>query len=136
VDPDLPLVQADPDTIYHALVSLLLNAHRCSPEHAEIQLVADRLDPQENGYVTLSVTDAGGGVSPEDVKKVFNRFYRLDAPHVAGLGDPEMNLPLVKVLVESHGGRLWMDNVPGAGNTFTLLLPIYESSQGESRSGG
>ena len=127
VYPDLPLVQADPDTIYHALVSLLLNAHRCSPEQAEIRLVADRIDPEENGYVTLSVTDVGGGVAPEDVKKVFNRFYRLDAPHVAGLGDPEMNLPLVKVLVEAHGGRMWMDNVPGMGNTFTLLLPIYES---------
>ncbi len=129
VDPDLPVVQADPDTIYHALVSLLLNAHRCSPEHAEIRLVADRIDPEENGYVTLSVQDTGGGVAPEDVKKVFNRFYRLDSPHVAGLGDPEMNFPLVKTLVEAHGGRMWMENVPGAGNTFTLLLPIYESAQ-------
>lgn len=129
VDPDLPLVQADPDTVYHALVSLLLNAHRCSPEQAEIRLVAGRIDPQENGYVTLSVTDAGGGVAPEDVKKVFNRAYRFDAPHVAGLGDPEMNLPLVKVLVEAHGGRMWMESVPGTGNTFTLLLPIVEPSQ-------
>ena len=132
VDPDLPLVQADPDTMYHVLVSLLLNAHRCSPGQAQIRLAANKIDPEVNGYVTLSVTDTGGGVAPEDVKKVFNRFYRSDTPHVAGLGDPEMNLPLVKVLVEAHGGRMWMDSVPGTGNTFTVLLPIYESPQVEA----
>jgi len=132
VDPDLPLVQADPDTMYHVLLSLLLNAHRCSPGQAEICLAANRIDPEENGYVTLSVTDTGGGVAPEDIKKVFNRFYRSDTPRVAGLGDPEMNLPLVKVLVEAHGGRMWMDSVPGTGNTFTVLLPIYELPQVEA----
>jgi signal transduction histidine kinase/CheY-like chemotaxis protein len=125
VEPGLPLVQADPDAIYHVLVNLLLNAHRCSPREAEIQLAANRVAPDENGYLALSVTDAGGGVAPEDVKKVFNRFYRSETRHVAGLGDPEMSLPLVKVLVEAHGGRLWMDSTPGTGSTFSVLLPIY-----------
>lgn len=82
--------------------------------------------------MTLSVTDTGGRVAPEDIKKVFSRLYRSDTPHVAGLGDPEMNLPLVKVLVEAHGGRMWMDSVPGTGSTFTVLLLIYESPQEEA----
>jgi two-component system NtrC family sensor kinase len=125
LEPDLPLVRADPDAMHHVLVSLLLNAHHCSPRDAEIHLAAGRVDPREDGYVTLSVTDAGGGVAPEDVKKVFNRFYRSDTPHVVGLGDPEMSLPLVKALVEAHGGRIWMDSTPGSGSTFSVLLPIY-----------
>jgi signal transduction histidine kinase len=128
VEPDLPPVEADPDTVYHTLVSLLLNAHRCSPPQARIHLTAERIAPEESGYVTLSVTDEGGGVAPEDVKRVFNRFYRLDAPQIAGLGDPEMNLPLVKVLTEAHGGRMWMESTPGRGDTFTLLLPAGKAS--------
>jgi signal transduction histidine kinase len=129
VESDLPLVRADPDAMYHVLVYLLLNAHHCSPGEAEIRLAAGSIDPEGGDYVSLSVTDAGGGVAPKDIKVVFNRFYRSDAPHIAGLGDPEMNLPLVKALVEAHGGRLWMDSVPGASSTFTVLLPIHPSAR-------
>lgn len=75
-------------------------------------------------YASVSVTDRGGGVTPRDSKKVFNRFYRSDNPHVQGLGDPDVSLPIVKVLVETHGGRMWMDSVLGQGTTFTILLPI------------
>ena len=72
------------------------------------------------------MADRGGGILPEDCKKVFNRFYRSDNPDVKGLGDPEMSLPIVKVLVEAHGGRIWMDSVLDEGSTFTALIPVYQ----------
>jgi signal transduction histidine kinase len=129
VEPGLPLVDADPDAMYHVLTNLLQNAHRCSPDRSRIVLRAGRVRHENEMYVSVSVTDSGGGVAPEDFKKVFNRFYRSDSQHVRGLGDPEMSLPIVKVLVEAHGGRVWMDSVAGAGTTFTALLPIHSAER-------
>jgi PAS domain S-box-containing protein len=124
LDPNLPYIEADPDAIYHILTNLLQNAHRCSPRDARIVLRAEKMQDGDDLYVAISVADSGGGIRPDDYRRVFNRFYRLDSPMVEGLGDPGVNLPIVKVLVEANGGRLWLDTQPGAGSTFTLVLPV------------
>jgi signal transduction histidine kinase len=128
IESDLPLVNADPDAMYHVITNLLQNAHRCSPERARIKLQANKVQEGQDTYVAVAITDSGGGVSPEDSKKVFNRFYRSDDPDVPGLGDPDMALPIVKVLIEAHGGRIWMETTRGIGNTFTALLPIHNGA--------
>jgi PAS domain S-box-containing protein len=127
IEPDLPLVDADPNALYHVLAKLLQNAHRCSPDGARIILRAKINQEDQDQFVTFSVTDQGGGIASEDSKKVFNRYYRSDDLEVKGLGDPEMSLPIVKVLVEAHGGRIWMDSTIGSGSTFSALLPVYQS---------
>jgi signal transduction histidine kinase len=112
--------------MYHTLTHLLENAHRCSPHRSHISLQVSQVKHDGRSYASVSVTDQGGGIVPEDYKKVFNRFYRSDDPHVKGLADQDMNLPIVKVLVEAHGGRMWMNSILGQGTTFTALLPMYE----------
>jgi len=129
VEPDLPPVDADPDAMYHILTNLLQNAHRCSPDGTHIVLRASRVRYDGDSYVSVAVTDAGGGLSSEDSKRVFNRYYRSDSAHVSGLGDPDIVLPVVKVLVEAHGGRLWMESESGVGTTFTALFPQRGSEQ-------
>ncbi len=124
LDPNLPYVQADPDAVYHILSNLLQNAHRCSPENAHIVLRAERMRAGDDQYAAVSVADVGGGIAPKDYKRVFNRFYRSDSPIVPGLGDPGVNLPIVKVLVEANGGRMWLDSTPGVGSIFTFVLPV------------
>jgi signal transduction histidine kinase len=124
LEPNLPYVRADPDAMYHVLRNLLQNAHRSSPEGAHIKLASQRVSDGEERYVLVSVTDAGGGIAPQDHQKVFNRFYRSDSTVVPGLGDPEISLPVVKTLVEAHGGRVWLDSTEGEGSTFTVLLPV------------
>lgn len=126
IEPSLPLVDADPDAMYHVLTHLLQNARRCSPAGARIGLHARTVQEGEKVYAAVSVSDSGGGIAPGDHKRVFNRYYRSDSPEVKGLGDPEIALPVVKVLVEAHGGRIWMDSIQGQGSTFTLLLPVHE----------
>jgi signal transduction histidine kinase len=123
IEPDLPPVDADPDAMYHILTNLLENAHRCSPDGAHIVFRASRVQYDGEFYVSVAVTDAGGGLASEDTKRVFNRYYRSDSAHVAGLGDPDIMLPVVKVLVEAHGGRIWMESEHGVGTTFTTLFP-------------
>jgi PAS domain S-box-containing protein len=132
LDPNLPVVQADPDAMFHVLTNLLQNAYRSSPRGSRIVLRAIKMrDPAVDGdalYAAVSVTDRGGGIAPEDHRRVFNRFYRLDNPVVPGLGDPGVNLPIVKVLVEANGGRVWLDSTPGVGSTVTLVLPVRRNA--------
>jgi len=123
VERDLPPVDADPDAMYHILTNLLQNAHHCSPDGAHIIFRASRVQYDGESYVSVAVTDNGGGLASEDIKRVFNRYYRSDSAHVPGLGDPDIMLPVVKVLVEAHGGRIWMESESGVGTTFTALFP-------------
>jgi signal transduction histidine kinase len=123
LDPNLPHIQADPDALYHVLTNLLENAHRSSPAGARVVLHASKMLAADQEYVAISVTDRGGGIQPEDYRRVFNRYHRLDSPIVAGLGDPGVHLPIVKMLVEANGGRVWLDSKRGEGTTFTLILP-------------
>jgi signal transduction histidine kinase len=125
LQPALPPVRADPDAVYHILASLLRNAHYCSPQGAHVRLEARRVLDGENEFVLVAVTDAGEGVSSRDRKRVFSRFYRADNATVPGLGDSGLGLSIVKVLVEAQGGRIWLDSEPGAGSTFTFILPVH-----------
>jgi signal transduction histidine kinase len=71
----------------------------------------------------LAVSDTGPGIGPEDLPRVFDRFFRLDAARTRARGGSGLGLAICKELVEAHGGRIWVDSVPGAGSTFTLTLP-------------
>lgn len=125
IQPNLPIVQADPDALHHVVTSLLENAMHCSPEGAQIKLTAEVLDEGHARSVSVSVTDVGGGVAPENYKKVFNRYYRADSPTIPGLGSPAVGFSIVKVLIEAHGGRVWLNSKLGVGTTFTFILPVY-----------
>ncbi len=125
---NLPTAQADPDAVHHVVTSLLENALHCSPEQARIRLEANQVHEGQAQYISVSVTDAGGGVAPQDYKKVFNRYYRADNPTIPGLGAPGVGFSIVKVLVEAHGGRVWLESEPGVGTTFTFVLPTYRET--------
>jgi histidine kinase len=70
------------------------------------------------------VTDTGGGIAPEDQRRVFQRLYRADNPLIAGLGDTGVGLSIAKSLVEAQGGRIWVESEMGAGSTFSFVLPF------------
>jgi two-component system sensor histidine kinase BaeS len=78
---------------------------------------------EQAGGGGLAVSDTGPGIGPEDLPKVFDRFFRLDAARTRARGGSGLGLAICKELVEAHGGRIWADSVPGAGSTFTLTLP-------------
>jgi signal transduction histidine kinase len=73
--------------------------------------------------VALKVKDTGVGIDEADLPLVFERFYRGDkARHESG--ESGLGLPIVKSLVEAHGGRIAVHSAPGEGTTFTITLPI------------
>jgi heavy metal sensor kinase len=72
----------------------------------------------------LAVADTGPGIAPEHLRRVFDRFYRLDAARSRARGGSGLGLAICRELVEAHGGRIWAESVEGAGSTFSLALPI------------
>jgi signal transduction histidine kinase/FixJ family two-component response regulator len=115
---DLPPVEADPERLERILHNLLGNALKYSPNGAEVSLRAEATGDQ----VTISVVDRGPGVEADDVPYLFDRFYRAkNAIRTEGLG---LGLYISKMLVESHGGRIWVETEPGKGSTFSFTLPV------------
>ena len=72
----------------------------------------------------IQVTDSGGGISAEDLPRVFTRLYRADSVLIQGIGDTGVGLSITKTLTEAQHGRIWVESDPGKGSTFSVLLPI------------
>jgi len=114
---NLPDVLADPDRLDRIVTNLISNALKYSPPGAEVLVKAKRI----NDEVLTSVTDRGIGISPEDLPHIFERFYQPKvSPQRRGLG---LGLYITKMLVEAHGGRIWVESELGKGSSFFFTLP-------------
>ena len=112
-----PYVHVDPAAIEQALANLLDNAVKYSDTIKEIT-VRVRSDRH---LAIVEIADRGVGVAAADRDRIFDRFYRASsALHRPGFG---LGLPIVRELVQAHGGRVDMTSVPGAGSTFRISLP-------------
>lgn len=124
---DLPQAAVEPDCIYQMLANLVQNAVRVTPSGGTIEIRAeigksDRLIEQPP-HLVISVRDHGGGIAPEFLGQVFERFYSEEKQPIPGLGGRGAELSLVKTLVEIFGGRVWAETDPGVGSTFSFVLP-------------
>jgi signal transduction histidine kinase len=119
IEPNLPLVQVEPDRIRQILVNLVTNAHEYSPEKASIEVTARVAD----GGVEIDVTDNGPGIPPAQVEHIFERFVRGDAGLTQRVGGTGLGLAISKSLVDLHGGTIGVDSVVGRGSTFKVVLP-------------
>ncbi len=77
---------------------------------------------QADGVATLSVSDTGGGIAPEHLPHVFERFYKVDTARAAESTGSGLGLSITKAIVERHGGTIHVSSEPGR-TTFTILLP-------------
>jgi len=125
---ELPGVSAAAGKVRQILFNLLSNAIKFSPEQTEIQV---QTRPNEFGdEVVVSVTDHGIGIAREDQERIFDPFVRLPAPvPTEGTG---LGLSLARRLAELHGGRLWVESLPGSGSTFSFSLPVAGFDASES----
>ncbi len=124
VPEDLPAIDVDTDRLTQVLNNLVSNALRYT-EKGEIVLAA-RAD---RGWVILDVRDTGSGISPEDLPRVFDRFYRADPSRQRG--DEEeasgLGLAIAKAIVEAHGGRITAKSTLGEGSTFSIAFPVHQA---------
>jgi len=121
-------VFGDQDLLVTALRNLIDNAIRYSPPNTRVGIgVRSR-----EGLVSISVTDQGEGLSPEEQERVFERFYRVDAARSRQTGGTGLGLSIVKHVASNHGGEVTLWSQPGQGSTFTLRLPEMEGQEGDA----
>lgn len=118
--PELPTVLADPPRMEQVIVNLLHNAIKFTPGGGEIRLSA----LLENDSVVFSVSDNGVGISPEDLPRIFERFYKADRARSGG--GTGLGLAISRHLVEAHSGKIWAESVEGVGSTFYFSLPVAQ----------
>lgn len=110
--------EADRDGIRHALINLVDNAIRHTPEGTRIRVRTFR---SEEGDAVIEVEDDGPGIPRDDQERIFERFHRVETEqhHPAGAG---LGLAITRWLVSMNGGRVEMESVPGEGSTFRIVL--------------
>ena len=116
----LPRVFVDSDRIRQVLHNLIDNALRYTPTGGRINIEAHS---GSSGWVTVRVSDSGSGISPEDLPHIFNHFYKADKSRQRGYGGSGIGLAIVKQLVETHGGKVWVESEVGKGSAFSFSLP-------------
>ncbi|WP_309228900.1 HAMP domain-containing sensor histidine kinase [Microcoleus sp. FACHB-831] len=117
--PQLPLVLADIDRVEQVIVNLLGNAVRYTANGSIIVRVWS-----EANRLWIAVADTGGGIAPEDLPHVFERFFRADKSRSRNSGGTGIGLAISRRLVELQGGKIEVESQLGKGSTFRFYLPL------------
>ena len=115
----LPLVVADRDRVGQVLINLISNALKYSPGGGQVTITATHAGE----HVVVSVTDQGLGISREDQKRLFTKFYRVDTAMTREIGGTGLGLSICKTIIELLGGEIGCKSKPGQGSTFWFSLP-------------
>ena len=117
-------LEGDRSMVKQVMRILCDNAVKYTPEGGVVELGIER----RPGWVTLSVTDNGPGISQEDLPKIFERFYRADAARKSESGGHGLGLSIARIIVKAHGGKLRVRSKIGSGSTFYVDLPERQES--------
>lgn len=116
--------------IEQVIRNLLTNAIKYSPEGTVIYGgVYEHEKEDGSAEIWLCVKDSGIGISEEDQKHIFDRFYRVDKARSRSMGGTGLGLAIVKETVEMYDGRVWVDSAPGKGSTFWVAFPEMEEAE-------
>ncbi len=129
---DFPRLYADAVRLQQVLRNLISNALRSTPAGGQITISAlvetdpDASADDEAPVIKLQVRDTGSGIAPEYHERIFERFYQVPG-NTSARGGQGLGLPVVKMIVELHGGHITVESAPGQGSTFTCILPCLLS---------
>lgn len=121
IEPTSIQVWADSDRIIQTLVNLIGNAIKFSPPHTTITLKVQN----EADYVLFQVKDRGRGIPADKLETIFGRFQQVDASDSRHKGGTGLGLAICKLIVQQHGGKIWVESFVGEGSTFYFTLPKF-----------
>jgi signal transduction histidine kinase len=133
VPPCPVLAHVDPRRIGQVMRNVLENALIHTPPGGRIAATAqsvrrDGLDEPADA-LEISVTDTGGGIAPDDLPHVFDRFYRADRSRSRATGGAGLGLAIANQIVEAHGGHIGVESKVGSGTTFSITLPLVSTNE-------
>jgi two-component system phosphate regulon sensor histidine kinase PhoR len=132
--PESTEVFCDSQAIYQILSNLLDNAIKYTPEGGTITVGSRPFtDPAGIQRVEVFVRDTGAGIPPEDLPRLFERFYRVDKARSRELGGTGLGLAIVKHLVKAHSGEVRVESELGHGSTFLFTLPVDDSPEHQTQ---
>jgi signal transduction histidine kinase len=114
------VVHGNEDQLKQVIYILLDNALKYSDEKVELEI------SQQDKLAIIKITDFGSGISPADLKRVFDRFYRIDKARSRKTGGTGLGLSIAKAIVNNHDGKLSVSSEIEFGTTFTIYLPIVK----------
>jgi signal transduction histidine kinase len=115
-------LSADYNRLERILTNVLSNALKYSDPGTPVWVRA-----RQTGHeVEVAITDQGYGIAPDDLSRLFERFYRAKETRAEGIG---LGLYITKQLVEAHGRRIWVESEVGKGSTFTFTLPVVQEEE-------
>jgi two-component system phosphate regulon sensor histidine kinase PhoR len=117
---DLPTIYADELRVQQVLGNLVNNAIKFTPPGGIVTISARANGPA----VCLDVSDTGEGVPLEEQERLFERFYQSESTARSTAGGYGLGLAIAKLIVQQHGGRIWVQARPGQGSTFSFTIPL------------
>ena len=119
---EIPEIFGDRDKLHQVMTNLINNAIKFTKPEGEINLDCHL---RSDKMVQISVRDTGCGIPQNEIPHIFERFYRGDSVAVESRGSG-LGLAISKSLVELHGGKIWVDSIPGEGSCFHFTMPTEQ----------
>lgn len=113
-------VFGDEEQLYRVLVNLITNAIQHTPENGNIVVRLTR----DDHHALIGVQDTGRGISPRDIPRIFDRFYRVESDRSRSTGGSGLGLAIASAIVQAHHGSIQVQSEVGKGSTFTVQLPL------------
>lgn len=121
----LPPIHADPQRLAQVLGNLVENALRYTPSGGHVTLRAYQQTVAHDAQtLVIEIADTGPGIAPDDLTRIFERFYRTDRARARETGGSGLGLAIVQRLVEAQGGAISVESTPGEGTTFRVRFPL------------
>jgi len=117
---NLPLINADGGSLEEVFSNLITNAIIYTPEGGKVNVMGK----VRGDFLEISVSDTGYGIAPDEIPRIFERFYRIKNEKTRNIIGTGLGLPIVKSIVEAHNGTVKVESKEGVGSTFYVRLPI------------
>jgi signal transduction histidine kinase len=127
---ETPALDTDADKIERVLQNLVDNALKFCPSNGKVTIRAHQPQPDADGerFVRIDVTDSGPGIPDEYKTRLFDRYAQMKGRRGKRRGSG-LGLTFCRMVVEAHGGRIWIEDNPGGGSIFAFTLPVAEADE-------
>jgi two-component system, NtrC family, sensor histidine kinase GlrK len=135
----LPLLSLDEGRMQQVLDNLLNNAMKFTPDGGTVRVTGSLKEegslPGGKRWVEIRVSDTGAGIPPEEIERIFNKFYQSPQHQSQRERGTGLGLAIARHIVEAHGGRIWVESQLSKGSTFILLLPAHRYDDAQASRG-